>query len=342
MTQRPSTLDHSKRRLFPIALRWAAAAACCAAALGPTSAMAQASGYPNRPVRIVLPFPPGTANDITLRMIAERLSKRWNQPVIIDNKPGASSIIGTDFVAKSAPDGYTLLANITLIVQNPALRKKLPYDATKDLIPITQLNRQQLAVFARSDLPVKSVGELLNYAKSNPDKINFATWGLGSTAHLMLEKIRVDKGAKMTHVPYKGGAEINKAVIAGEADVGVADLLSPDAHFKSGRLRVIGVTGPTRIPTMPDVQTLAEAGVQGFEGYNWVGLFAPANTPAQIVRKISDDINAVQADPALAKRFTEEMFVSPSATTPEEFAKIFNRDLGTWTSVIQRVGVSLE
>ncbi|MGO4392456.1 Bug family tripartite tricarboxylate transporter substrate binding protein [Variovorax sp. M-6] len=341
MTRTQPIPDRRRRSLLPIALRWTAAA-CCAAVLGTTSAMAQTAAYPNRPVRIVLPFPPGTANDITLRMIAERLSKRWNQPVIIDNKPGASSIIGTDFVAKAPPDGYTLLANITLIVQNPALRKKLPYDATKDLVPVTQLNRQQLAVFTRSDLPVKSVAELLSYAKANPDKVNFATWGLGSTAHLMLEKIRVDKGAQMTHVPYKGGAEINKAVISGEADVGVADLLSPDAHFKSGRLRVIGVTGPSRIPTMPEVQTLAEAGVQGFEGYNWLGLFAPAQTPPQIVRKISDDINEIQADPALARRFTDEMFVSPSATTPEEFAKIFNRDLGTWTSVIQRVGVSLE
>lgn len=326
----------------PISRRQAllAASAAAATAVAPF-ARAQSADFPNRPVRIVLPFPPGTANDTTLRLIAERLSRRWNQPVLIDNRPGASSIIGTDAVAKAPADGYTLLANITLIVQNPALRKKLPYDPA-DLTAVTQLNRQQLAVFVRSELPIQSVSQLLEYARAQPDKINFATWGLGSTAHLMLEKMRVDNGARMTHVPYKGGAEINKAVLSGDADVGVADLLSPDAFFKAGRLRVIGVTGPARVASLPEVQTLQEAGVTGFDGYNWVGLFAPARTPAAIIRKISDDINGVQSDPALRKRFTDEMFVQPSATTPADFTAIVERDMATWTSVVRRVGVTLD
>ena len=316
------------------------AAAIGAAGL-PARAHAQTTDFPNLPVRIVLPFPPGTVNDAVLRLIGEGLTQRWKQPVVIDNRPGASSIIGTDHVAKSTPDGYTLLANITLVVQNPALRKKLPY-AFNDLRAVTQFNRQQLPVFVRADLPVQSVTQLLELARAQPGKINFATWGLGSTAHLLQEKMRVDNGAPMMHVPYKGGSDIIKALLSSEADVAVADLLSPDAHFKSGKLRVIGVTGPMRLASMPQVQTLQEAGVSGFEGYNWLGLFAPARTPDAIVRKISDDINSVQSDPMLTRRFTEEMYVNPSSTTPEQFAQIVDRDLQTWTAVIRRVGVSLE
>ena len=333
MKQHPGSL---RRRTL-----MAAALAAPAATVFPSLAAAQGSDFPSRPVRIVLPFPPGTANDITLRLLAERLSARWKQPVIVDNRPGGSSIIGTDAVAKSAPDGYTLLANITLIVQNPALRKKLPYDP-KDLTAVTQLNRQQLAVFVRSELPVRNFNELVALAQSKPGSLNFASWGLGSTAHLMFEKIQLDKGVKMVHVPYKGGAEINKAVLAGEADIGVADLLSPDAFFKAGKLRVIAVTGPQRLARMPDVQTLAEAGAKGFEGYNWVGLFAPANTPPAIVRRISDEINAIQADPALNRRFREDMFVEPSETTPQDFARIYERDMATWTQVIKETRVTLE
>ena len=304
-------------------------------------ALAQAGDFPSRPVRIVLPFPPGTVNDAVLRLVGDELGKRWKQPIVVDNRPGASSIIGSDHVAKAAPDGYTLLANITLVVQNPALRKRLPY-AFGDLRAVTQFNRQQLPVFVRADLPVQNVTQLLALARAQPNRINFATWGLGSTAHLLLEKMRVDNDAPMLHVPYKGGADIIKALLSGEADVAVADLLSPDAHFKSGKLRVVGVTGPVRLPSMPQVQTLEEAGVTGFDGYNWLGLFAPARTPDAIVRRISEDINAVQADPALARRFMEEMYVNPSATTPEQFAQIVDRDLQTWTGVIRRVGVVLD
>ena len=311
------------------------------AALHGGGALAQAGDFPNRPVRIVLPFPPGTVNDAVLRLVGDGLAQRWKQPIVIDNRPGASSIIGSDHVAKAAPDGYTLLANITLVVQNPALRKKLPY-AFSDLRAVTQFNRQQLPVFVRADLPVQNVTQLLALARAQPNKINFATWGLGSTAHLLLEKMRVDNDAPMLHVPYKGGADIIKALLSGEADVAVADLLSPDAHFKSGKLRVIGVTGPVRLPSMPQVQTLQEAGVTGFDGYNWLGLFAPARTPDAIVRRLSEDIQAVQADPALTRRFVEEMYVHPSATTPEEFAQIVDRDLQTWTSVIRRVNVALD
>jgi tripartite-type tricarboxylate transporter receptor subunit TctC len=303
--------------------------------------LAAASTFPDRPVKIILPFPPGTVNDVTLRLVGEALSKRWKQAVVIDNRPGASSIIGTDAVARSAPDGYTLLANIGLIVQNPALRKKLPY-RFEDLRAVTQFNRQQLPVFVRAELPIQNVTQLLEHARASPGKLNFATWGLGSTAHLILEKMRVDNDAPMTHVPYRGGADIVKALLSGEADVAVADWLSPNPHFRSGKLRVIGVTGPSRVANLPQVQTLAEAGVTGFEGYNWFGLLAPAGTPDAIVRKIADDVREIQQATELRRRFVEEMYVEPTGTTPEEFTQVLDQDLRTWTSVIQRVGVTLE
>jgi tripartite-type tricarboxylate transporter receptor subunit TctC len=314
-----------------------------ASLLGPIAgpAHSQTSQYPSSPVRIVLPFPPGTVNDTILRIVAERLSKRWNQPVTIDNRPGASSMIGTANVAQSRPDGLTLLANITLMVQNPALRPKLPYDPAQ-LVPVTQINRQQLPVFVRSDLGIDSMTKLFAYAQVNPGKINFASWGIASTAHIIVAKMQLDKGVQMAHIPYRGGADIVRAMISGEADVGVADFLSPDAYFKNGKLRILAVTGPKRVANLPDVPTLEEAGVKGFDSYNWLGLFAPAGTPPEIIQKISDDVAAVQADPVLIARFRDEMFVDPTATGTEAFRKIYERDAKTWASVIKETGVKAE
>ncbi|MDB5913479.1 MAG: hypothetical protein JWP22_2154, partial [Ramlibacter sp.] len=335
-----STKDTVHMKSSPIRRRAFTAAALSSVMLASPFAQAQEGSYPSGPVRIVLPFPPGTVNDSVTRILAERLSQRWKQPVTVDNRPGASSMLGTTNVAQAKPDGLTLLANITLIVQNPALRAKLPYDA-KALVPVTQINRQQLPVFVRSDLGVDSMTRLFAYAQAQPGKINFASWGIGSTAHIIKAKMEQDKKITMTHVPYKGGAEIVKALLGGEADVAVADFLSPSAHFQSGKLKVIAVTGPKRAPNLPDVPTLQEVGISGFDGYNWLGLFAPRGTPEAVIRKIATDIAAVQADPALVARF-KEMFIEPTATGPEEFRKIYARDAATWASVISATKITLD
>jgi len=298
--------------------------------------------YPERPVRIVLPFAPGAANDLVLRTLAERLAQRWGQAVVVDNRPGGGTLIGSDFVAKSAPDGYTLLANVTSIVQNPALRRKMPYDTQRDFVPVAQINRQHLAVLARPGLGVQSVTELIAHAKSNPGKVTFASWGLASTAHMIFEKIQIDGGVSMVHVPYKGSQDIVKALLTSEVDAAVTDMVTPLPHIRAGRLRIIGVNGPVRAPVFPAVQTLAEANVSGFEPYGWFGLFAPAGTPPAIVRKIAQDLNTVQADPELTRRFVEDLQVYPSNTTPEEFKAIFERDLAVWASVIRRAGITLD
>ncbi len=202
-------------------------------------APAKDADYPNRLVRIILPLLPGGVNDAAVRLIAEQLSKRWGQSVIVENKPGASTIIGTDAVAKAPGDGYTILATISLIAQNSALRKKLPYDALRDLVPVVQLNRAQNIVYARKDFSVENVADLITYAKEHPGKINYGTWGIGSTAHLILEKFRIDKGVYMTHVPYKGAVEIAQAVLSNVADVGVGDMFALNEFFKSGRFRAL-------------------------------------------------------------------------------------------------------
>ena len=318
-----------------------ALAAMPALGLASTGASAQATEFPTRAVRIVLPFAPGAANDLVLRVLGDKLSQKWGQPVLVDNKPGGGTIIGTDAVAKAAPDGHTLLANVSAIVQNPPLRKKIPYATAKALMPVAQINRQHLVLVARPDLPIRNVTELVAYAKANPGKVNFATWGIASTAHMVFEKIRIDTGAPMVHVPYKGSQEINKALLTGEADVAVMDVVTPLPHIRSGKLRAIAVNGPVRAPIFPEVQTLSEGGIAGFEPYGWLGLFAPAGTPAAIVRKIAADLNAVQADPALAKRW-DDLQVYPSDTTPEQFKAIFDKDLATWTAVIRRTGLTID
>ena len=231
------------------------------------AAAAPADTFPSRPVKVVVPFPPGAANDAKTRAIAEKLAERWQQPVIVDNRPGGSSIIGTSLVAEAPADGYTLLANVTLMIQNPLLRKNLAYDPAK-LVPVTQINRQQLMI-------------------------------------------------------------------------AVTDPLSPQQYFASGAMRPIAVTGPQRSPRYPAVQTMEEAGIKGFDGYNWLGLFAPAGTPDDVIRKISDAFNEVQRDPKMVA-WLEETGVMPAYTTPAEFREIFERDRAVWAEVIRVTGVTVD
>lgn len=299
-----------------------------------------ADTFPSRPVKIVVPFPPGAANDAIVRGIADKLSQRWGQAVVVDNRPGGSSIIGTSEVAAAPPDGHTLLANVTLMIQNPLLRKNLPYDPTK-LVPVTQINRQQLLIVVNGKTSVRTLDDLAEVARKNPGKLNYATFGIGSTAHMMLAKFAQDRDLDLVHVPYKGAGDILRALLAGDVEIAVTDLLSPREYFATGELRAVATTGPTRIASYPAVQTMEEAGITGFKNYNWLGLFAPTGTPETIVREISDAFNEVQKDPKLAAWF-EEMAVLPSDTTPEAFRDIYKRDSEAWANVIRVTGITVE
>lgn len=303
----------------------------------------QSATFPSKPVRIVFPFPPGTANDVAVRMVAERLSAKWKQPVLVDSKPGASTIIGTDMVVRAPADGHTLLANITLVLQNTALGRKLPYNVQTDLRPIAQIHRSQLSVLSRTDFPAKNLTEMFALAKRSTEmKFNFASWGLGSTAHIVYEKMRVDQKIDYTHVPYKGGSEIITGLLVGDVQVGMADLLSPAPHIKSGKIKVIGVTGPRRRPEYPNAPTLAESGVTGFEGYNWLGLFAPAALDTRIAMQINEAVAEALSDPVLVKRFTDDLIVEPARLSLNEWTQTVERDLTSWRAVVQRAKVTVD
>lgn len=297
--------------------------------------------FPERQVRIIMPFPPGAANDTTMRAIAERLADRWKVPVIVENRAGGSTIIGTAVVANAEPDGYTLLANVALIMQNPLLRKNLSYDPAK-LVPVSQVNIQQLVIVARKGLNVHNLDELAEQARKSDRKLNFATFGIGSTAHLMLAKIEQDKNIEMVHVPYKGAGDIVKALMAGEADFAVMDPLYPQPYFKSGDITPVAVTASERLPYLPDTPTMEESGVTGFGSYSWLALFAPTGTPDAVLDEIATAVREVQQEPGLHKRFVEEMRVVPSTATRAEFAKIYKQDTARWADVIKQTGISLE
>lgn len=312
----------------------------CALMLGAGSAFAQsAQDFPSRPIRIVYPFNLGSSNDTVLRMIGDRLAEKWGQPVVIESKPGASSMIATASVANAAPDGHTLLANITLMLQNPALRSKLPYDPAA-LVPVTQLNLQQLPIYAHKDVPANNMAEFIELARQQPGKLNFGTWGLGSTAHIILEQIKRTHNVDIAHVPYKGSTLVG--VLGKEVDAGSGDFLGPLQHFKSGTLKILAVTGAERKPEFPDIPTLAESGVPGFETYNWFGIYAPAGTPKEILQKISDGIQEVQADPELDRHFRENFLVTPVKSSPEHFAEVNRVDGEKWRKVIKDTGITLE
>ncbi len=316
--------------------------AACALALPALHAFGQAAPFPTKLVRIVLPFPPGSANDIALRMVAEKLTEKWKQNVIVEYRPGGSTIIGTEAVARARADGHTLLANITSIVQNSALGRKLPYDLKRDLRPIAMVHRTQVAVLARSDLPASTLPEIFAFARRNPGKLNLADWGVGSTGNLVYEKMRVDQKLDFTLVTYKGGVEIITALLAGDVQVGMADLLSPAQHLRAGKLKVIGVTGPSRLPAYPNAPTLAESGVSGFEGFNWFGLFAPGQLDTAIALQINQAVNEALADPDIAKRFREDLIVEPGRLSLSEWEQTVDRDLASWQGVVRITKVSVE
>ena len=321
-----------------------AALSAMAIALCPHSqraALAQPSTFPTGPVRIVMPFPPGTSLDVLVRLVGERLMVVWKQPVVIESRPGASSMIASTAVAQAKPDGHVLLGNVLLILQNPLLRSKLPYDPAA-LVPLMQLQTQQLPLLMRSDLGFASAKDLLEYARTHPGKLNFATYGIGSTPHIIKTKIELDQKVSMTHVPYQGPQDVIKALLTGDADIGMTDYLPAKEHVASGKLKVIAVTGARRMARAADAPTFAELGVSGFEGALWFGLFAPAGTPEAVQSRIAADIAAVMADPSLQQKLRNEMFVEPAVEGPEAFRKTYDRDYETWAATIRKTKIALD
>ena len=306
------------------------------------SAPAFAQSFPSRPVNLVVPFPPGGGTDTGARILAEQLSKRWGQPVVVENKGGAAGQIGADSVAKAKPDGYTLLlGNIGTQAINPSLYAKLPYDADKAFAPVSLVAELPLAMMVNPALPAKTASEFIALAKSKPGQLSYSSSGSGSAPHLAAEIFKDQTGTFVLHVPYRGGGPAIADLLAGHVQLSFMTVLEASGHIKGGKLRALAVTGDKRVQALPDVPTLAEGVVPGFNAISWIGLLAPAGTPPDVVDKIAADVRAVLADDAVKARITALGGV-PRATTPQEFGKLIADDKARYAQIIRSRKITVE
>ena len=308
------------------------------AALAP----AFAQTFPSRPVTLVVPFPPGGGTDTGGRVIAEQLGRRWGQPVIVENKGGAAGQIGADFVAKSRPDGHTLLlGNIGTQAINPLLYPKLPYDADKAFAPVSLVAELPLAMMVNPSTPAKTAAEFIALAKSRPGQLSYSSSGAGGAPHLAAEMFKDQTGTFLLHVPYRGGGPAIADLLAGHVQLSFMTVLEASGHIKAGKLRALAVTGDKRVPAFPDVPALAESALPGFNAISWIGLLAPAGTPQDVVDKIAADVRAVLADETVKARFVALGGV-PRASSPQEFAKLIADDKGRYAKIISSRKIMIE
>jgi len=309
-------------------------AACQPAAFAQTK-------YPDRPIRIIVPLAPGGGSDYTARYIGLRLADRVGQSVVVDNRPAASGIVGTEMVAKAVPDGYTLLLAYSTHAQSAQLFTTLPYDPIKDFAPVTEVIATPLTMLIHPSVPAATVKEFIAYAKANAGKLNYGSSGPGSSPHLAAELFTSMADIRMTHVPYKGVSQYITAQIGGEIQFSFSNMFTTMPHWKAGRLKLIATGGVKRMEAMPDLVTIAEAGVPGFEALTWYGFMAPAKTPRAIVDKLQKEIAAIVNTPDVRQTFVAQGN-EPLANTPEEFAKVIKSDADKWGAIGKRLGVKLD
>ena len=315
-------------------------ASLVALALPAAQALAQKS-YPNKAIRMIVPFAPGGSNDIMGRLVAAKWTESMGQQVVVDNRPGASGIVGTDLAAKAAPDGYTVLVMSLTFTVNPSIRSKLPYDTEKDLVPVTLIASAPLILVVHPSLPVKSVKEFIAYAKANPGKLNFGSGGPGSTPHLAGEMLKSMAGLEMTHVPYKGGGPALADLVGGQIQLMLENIPSTLPFVKLGRLRVLAVTSTKRSPTVPDVPTLDEAALKGYELTGWNGLFVPRGTPRAIVNQLYAETVKALAAPDVKERLAA-MSAEPGGESPEKFAVFIKAEIRKWAKIAKEAGLKVE
>jgi tripartite-type tricarboxylate transporter receptor subunit TctC len=299
------------------------------------------AAYPTKPVRLVVPFPAGGTTDLLARAAAQKLSEAWGQQVIVDNRPGAAGNIGAELVAKSAPDGYTLLmGTVGTHAINASLYAKMPYDHVKDFTPVILVAGVPNVLVVNPQLPVNTVPELIAYAKANPGKLNFASSGSGTSIHLSGELFKTMTGVQMTHVPYKGSAPALTDLIGGQVQLMFDNLPSSLTFIKAGKLRAIAVTSTTRAAALPDVPTVADT-VPGFEASSWFGVLAPAGTPREIVVKINGEVAKWLASPDAKEKLTAQG-ANVAGGTPEDFAKHIQAETAKWAKVVKESGAKVD
>lgn len=330
-------MSHS-RTFVPGLLALLVAATACVA---PQAASAQA--WPTKPIRLVVPYTAGGSSDFVARVMAQKLTEALGQPVTVDNKPGVAGIIGTDIVAKSPPDGYTLsLVGMTTLAANPSLYKALPYDPVKDFAPISVAIVSPLVLVVHPSVPANNVKELIAYAKANPGKVNFGSAGVGNTLHLAGELFKSSAGIDIVHVPYKGASAALNDLLGGRIQMMIDLVQTPLPHIQAGKLRALGVTSTTRVPMLPDVPTIAEAGLPGFSFATWIGIAAPAGTPKAIVDRIHDEMVKILAMPDVKEAFAKQGMVPAPSASPEAFAQQVKSEKERIATLVKNAGIHPE
>ena len=309
-----------------------------AGAHGQSPAASAAASYPTRPIRLVVPSSPGGGTDIVGRVLAQRLGELLGQPLVVDNRPGAGTVIGTELAAKSTPDGYTLLMGLSTLAIDPSIHAKLPYDALRDFAPVSLVASVPNVLTVHPSVSAASVAELIALARAQPGRFSYGSAGLGTNPHLAAELFAAMTGIAWVHVPYKGSGPALIALLAGQVDLMFATLPSALQHIKAGKLRALGVSTATRAAALPEVPTIAEAGVPGYEALQWYGVLAPAGTPRPIVDRLSRDIARSLQAPDAQERLAVEG-ATPIGSTPDEFAEHLRRETEKWAAVIRKAGL---
>ena len=311
-----------------------------AAAL-PLAGIAHADEYPSRPIRVIVPFSPGGAVDGPMRLIAQELGKRLGQPVVVENKPGAGATIGSDIVAKAPADGYTLLLASQTNAISATLYSKLPFDPIGDFTPVTLIGREPGVVVVNPAVPAKTLQEFIAYVKANPGKVDYASSGNGSGQHLFAALLASRTGMKMNHVPYRGSGQATTDLISGVVAMAIPGTAGMVGHIKAGKLRALAVTGAHRSPQLPDVPTVIESGLPGYEAYVWMGLLAPKGTPPAIVERLNHDVVAVLGEDEV-KRYMASAGIEIVGSTSGDFGSFFRAERDQWAKVIKDTGAHIE
>lgn len=306
------------------------------------SAVAHAADFPSRAVNIVVPFPPGGATDLTARIVAQGLSQKWGQSVVVSNKPGAGGNVGSEFVARSEPNGYTIVLGVTGSHGiNTSLYSKMSYEPLKDFQPVTLATLYPNAIVVNPDVPASNLQDLLKLLKANSNKYVYGSDGNGTASHLGMELLRERAGVEITHVPYRGSTPMITDLMSGQIQVGITGLPAVLPHIKAGRLKLIAITTGQRFPSTPDLPTVAEQGFGGYAAAPWSGFFVPAGTPAEIVKKISADMRDVMNDPDLRQKIADAGSVfTPS--TPEEFHQFVSDEIKKWADAVKISGARVD
>ena len=307
----------------------------------PASAVYAQAAYPDRPIRVIVPLAPGGGSDYTARFIGARLAERVGQSVVVDNRPAASGIVGTDLVAKAVPDGYTLLLVFSTHAQSAQLFTRLPYDPIGDFAPITEVFATPLVLLVHPSQPVRTMKELIAYARDNPGKLNYGTSGPGSSPHLMTELLNSMAGMQMTHVPYKGVAAVMTSLIGGELQVAYSNPVTGAPLWKAGKLRPLAMSALKRSEAFPEIPTIDEAGVPGYEALIWYGYMAPAKTPRAVVERLHREITAVLKIPEVRRTLVAQGN-EVVGNTPAEFTAIVRKEADKWGAIGKRLGVSMD